>query len=1099
MLKIYRSNKAEWLARVLAEQLKVNPPGPFNSIDIVVNSWATSRWIGEQIAKVNGINANIRYPFPGSCLREVIRKIIGLNPEDEDPWRSNRIVWPILKLLPQLLQKDEGLLLKQWLESRGSTKGNLNIDEWHLARLIADAFDDYALYRPEILNAWINGGSNYKGINDSIRWQVELAKLLDKHIGVEPFGLLVQKSISMLKEEIDIKEKLPKELNIFGVSSLAPSQVNLIKALSGYIDIKIFITTPSPEPWKRFKSRHEEDNFFSKTQSHLYTSIDEPFLEATLGKMGSDFQQLLEGTGEFQLGKIIEEDLFANQLSIANKLNREPYLIEQIQQMLIESETTFRLHRDTKDSSLVFIACPGELRQIQLVRDQIIQWLSSDRSLQPRDILIMTPQISKYSSLISAVFNDSSATGIELPWCVSDNSLEDTPGLTQWLFNLLSVATEKLTANSLETLLSNSEYQNIQGFNPSDVNNINQILKDAGFRWGIDKRERGGDDCHSLRWCLDRLLLGLILPESSYFSPEGVSPLNKGINPSFIIKWIILLENLSNLIKRMRETKTSKEWIEELRVIINDVFVDSNKNSWEYHNLIEILEEWEKQSFDCDLQLNAAVVLSILKEKLGKRQSRSGYRNGIINICALEAMKALPYKVIILMGLDGDCFPRYKQRPKFNLLEEDYRIGDPSSTYQDRYVILEAIMSTRQHLLITWNCRDEKTGEEIPPSNPIQQIIGQLKNKLESREFEGLVRKPSANPLDRTNFISLDINPPSSCDKRNLLARKYIDESLSVDNIHLFDYTEWEYISELNNDNITMEKVSSWMINPQLFWLEQLKIHPREWLETLEDQEEVNLSNWQRSILVQDCIQELMYNFSDSQHILKKYLLPKSWEARYAGQGILPKGAASEIESRLLVEIWKSLTEKLEELENYHKHELDFENCNKSILSNVNKQIIIEPYSITHRIALQAWLIHLQSCLDIRFDKQTLILGLGSSGSRKGKFEIEFGWNPISNEKAKLRLQELKTLTAIGQEKCWPIPPKSGWEYMLNLNKGVIKSNQSFSNRWEGSNWSKGEKDQREMKICFGDKCSSLNILDRSDFNKCMEIFYGPIFDELVK
>ena len=64
MLTVYRSNRAEWLASIIAEDLRLNPPDLFEKVDIVVNTWPTGRWLGEEIAKTNGISALINFPFP---------------------------------------------------------------------------------------------------------------------------------------------------------------------------------------------------------------------------------------------------------------------------------------------------------------------------------------------------------------------------------------------------------------------------------------------------------------------------------------------------------------------------------------------------------------------------------------------------------------------------------------------------------------------------------------------------------------------------------------------------------------------------------------------------------------------------------------------------------------------------------------------------------------------------------------------------------------------------------------------------------------------------------------------------------------------------
>ena len=117
MLTLYRSNRAELLAQVLAAQLQLEPPGPLEQIQVVVNTWPTSRWLGEQIATGNGagIAANLRFPFPTSQLRQLVDQWLGGNPASgPDPWRAQNLVWPVLELLAPLLEQPEATPLQRW-------------------------------------------------------------------------------------------------------------------------------------------------------------------------------------------------------------------------------------------------------------------------------------------------------------------------------------------------------------------------------------------------------------------------------------------------------------------------------------------------------------------------------------------------------------------------------------------------------------------------------------------------------------------------------------------------------------------------------------------------------------------------------------------------------------------------------------------------------------------------------------------------------------------------------------------------------------------------------------------------------------------------
>ena len=489
MLTVYRSNRAEFLARLLSRQLIEQPLGPLETVEVMVNTWPTSRWLGEQLAMANGISSLVRFPFPGSRLRQLVRQVLHLPAQEDDPWRAGQLVWAVLELLPELLEQPVAQPLQAWLAQREGTASGLTRDRWQLARSIADAMDDYALYRPDQLEQW-------KRPRPDDDWQPVLWRLLAQRLPRAPFGLQVREAVDSLRRGDVDPAVLPERLRLFGISALAPVQVDLIQALSGLLEVEIYLLTPCPDLWQRCGSRRASlgEDWLSPPDGGWLAEA--PRLEAVLGRMGAEFQQLLEGSGEAQLGERREGDLFAGSLQIAAAEERQPTLLDQLQQQLVDADSVPALERSSDDQSLLFQAAPGPWREVQLVRDRILQWLAADPDLAPRDVLVMTPQIERYAPLLSSVFNDTAAIGIDLPWRLTDRSQQSSPGLSMAMFTLLELAATRFTATGLERLLANPALQGQQGLTPEEAVLITQTLQRSGFRWGLDARERGGDEVH---------------------------------------------------------------------------------------------------------------------------------------------------------------------------------------------------------------------------------------------------------------------------------------------------------------------------------------------------------------------------------------------------------------------------------------------------------------------------------------------------------------------------------------------------------------------------------------------------------------------------
>ena len=298
------------------------------------------------------------------------------------------------------------------------------------------------------------------------------------------------------------------------------------------------------------------------------------------------------------------------------------------------------------------------------------------------------------------------------------------------------------------------------------------------------------------------------------------------------------------------------------------------------------------------------MVAAVLDERLSADSGRFGHRSGALTISALEPMRAIPYRVIVLMGLDADGFPRQSQRPGFHLMEMDRRLGDPSPADQDRYVLLEALLSARDHLLISWSCRDDRTGVDLEPASPVRQ----WQQWLEARLGEGakdLTIPHAASPLDRANFRSPPARPPASCDRRLLDTRRLLDGTTAAPPLALAAQPMPDRLPDSAAGPEPAEDLRDWLMRPQARWLRQLGLRPREWEEGIDDLEALELDERDRSALLRQRISESL-----DQELAAPD--PEAWLERCRGQGRLPPGAAGALEARLLGERWASLNASLQ-------------------------------------------------------------------------------------------------------------------------------------------------------------------------------------------
>ena len=1085
MLTVFRGNRAEHLAELLAAQLLLTPPGPLETVQVVVNTWPTSRWLGEQLAVgLGGIAANIRYPFPGSQLRQIVNGVLGETGADQDPWRASQLVWPVLELLPQLVEQPEAASLKHWLGRYPQHGSKLELAHWQLGRSIADALDDLALYRPELLAAWWCGEDG-PPLPPEQEWQRLLVERLRERLGVKPFGLQVLEAIAQLQIKAPPAGSLPDPLRLFGLSSLAPIQVQLLQALSVHTNVDLYLLTPCRDLWQRCTSRRQLLSDAIALQQPLDGDwlLQAPGLEARFGRLGGEFQQLLEGSGESLQGQWQEKDLFVAPASNHRGQGPAP-LLHQLQQQLADPAAQPLLQRAPADSSLEFHRCPGPLRQVQVVRDRILQLLAADPTLQPRDVLVMTPQVDGLAPLVAAVFGDQEATGVPLNWRLTDRSQQSEASLSRSLLELLRLAGERLTASALETLLESPALQGHFQLSGAEMAALHPLLQRGGFHWGLDAEERGGLGSGSLSWVIDRLLLGLVLPCDPGLAPAATAPLASGESIELLGRWLHLLTRLRHWLVELRRPRCCLAWNSCLRALLSDIFGDgdqlvNNGQDWELPLVLAAIDDWQQAAAGCDLELAAPVVAAVLDERLAADSGRFGHRSGALTISALEPMRAIPHRVIVLMGLDANAYPRQSKRPGFHLLEQQRRLGDPNPADQDRYVLLEALLSARDHLLVTWSSRDPRSGEELPPATPVRQWLEWLQGQLPCRGSELVISHP-ANPLDRANFQSSGERPPASCDERLLKARLLLDQPRQQSGApqppRPLAASEPPSAAPAQPSDAYGD-LRDWLLAPQASWLAELGLKPREWADSLDDLEPLSLDERGRALLLRQALESPSDPGLDG---------PAGWLARHRGQGLLPPQAAGELEAGGLSQRWRSLHASLEALGPERRQLALWQNWQQELQWRGSSVLVLHTAKPRSRHRLELWLALL---LAAAADQGPLDGVLVARGAKD--FGVQLRLQAPQLDSARAELLRLLELRQQWRQSCWPVPPETGWAL---LDKGEARAIET----WEGGFQGRGERLDPEQALCFGSELSGAALLASGELAARAGELLGPMRERLI-
>ncbi|HEV8051350.1 MAG TPA: hypothetical protein VGP47_02565, partial [Parachlamydiaceae bacterium] len=237
---------------------------------------------------------------------------------------------------------------------------------------------------------------------------------------------------------------------------------------------------------------------------------------------------------------------------------------------------------------------------------------------------------------------------------------------------------------------------------------------------------------------LGRLLEGLAMsseespPESREcdYTPLDSIEMSQGDLLGLVVH---LLRSLQHDLKVLMDgTELSLEdWSTYLLCLFDAYFLPGSENAeLEGHRILKMhMDSFAKASKRLgESKYRFKTILRHLDEQL-KRETTT-YKESNLNsvrFSTLLPMRAVPAKVIVLMGMGDGTFPRSDQINTLNLLQEnsgtDY---SPSQVDFDRYIFLESILSARQYFILSYESQEPGNAKLQSPSLLIKELVGYL-------------------------------------------------------------------------------------------------------------------------------------------------------------------------------------------------------------------------------------------------------------------------------------------------------------------------------------------------------------------------------------
>ena len=684
-LQLRVGDQPDVLVAALAAVLAAPRDDPFEADVISVTTPGQGRWLMQRLGTVlgktegctDGVAARIELPTTVGMLRDLEREVLGITPDD-DPWVPERLAWTMLRAFDHAADEP-------WFRDIAVHVGDAERPgrKYGAARRFCDLFARYARWRPELLTTPATG---------SDAWQHELWTLLVGMVGEQTPWERTTDAAERLRANPSLSS-LPSRLSVWAPQRLAPGERTLISALGAGRDVTVWWPAASAD------------------DRHLLTHRLGAASRAALGALAWVAEPAVIPRGQAE----------------------PPTMLGRLQRQIRTGE----VQHSPADATIRVHLSHGLDRQVEVLRDVLCDLYEAYPDLEPRDVVVCTPQLEDVAPLVRALcMVDPELVGpnahpvSRLRVQVTDPSTARTNPVLDVLARVMDLATSRAQVGDLLALCATPPVARRFRFDTERLRTLSDLLQAAGVRWGIDGATRdafGLAGINQNTWVagLNRLLLGMALSERELTYIGSVLPLDM-IDSSDLDLVGALAEIVSVVRKAVASfatPATPSGWVSRFRELLDHLVAVSGDDGSQLGHAHGLLDALVAASGDEAPSVGLGDMRHLVTDWLAAHPPRSTLLTGSLTVTTLEALRHVPHRVVCLVGLDEASFPRASRRNGDDLLERARNEADPHSDLDDRQLFLDAVMTAQDAFVVIYAAHDQRTNDKLPRPGPVADLF----------------------------------------------------------------------------------------------------------------------------------------------------------------------------------------------------------------------------------------------------------------------------------------------------------------------------------------------------------------------------------------
>lgn len=1000
MLELLQSNRMSLLLETLSKRLQ-QPDDPFEPALVVVQSQGIGQWLKVELAKRQGIAANIDCLLPAELIWRLYQRVLpnALGQEElpaESPFSRSQLSWRLMQLLPHHPEA----AIQNYLAGSGDPQ----LRCYQLSHAVASLFDQYLIYRPDWIQDWETSDRHAE-----IKWQSDLWRELIKLEAMDPrlhranLHRLFLNTLGQDGEALSAEQQIPKQINVLGVSSLPSMHIQTLQAVAQHNQVSIYFLNPCEHYWgdieseKRVAKKRSIREILDKQgplEQEDYLEVGNPLLSST-GQQGREFLELLLETDGIQSAEIFQpvETITALGLIQNDLLN-----LEFGGEFFDIDQPPRQRDLAADDHSIQIHSAHSRMREVEILLDQLFNLIDScNGEITGSDIIVVAPDISQYAPFIEAVFQN------KLPFSITDRPVVDESSILVAFQKLISLPDMRLTATEVMDFLEVPAIAKRFELGESDLSRLQIWIRNSGIRYEIDGQSKQAnwnlpdDDYNTWRFGLDRLLMGLAM-ESDAGLYRDVAPMNiMPADAELLGKLCDIADLLSTHRDQLANAHTAAGWQSIINLLLSELMLPESDEELIIGSITDALTSLvteHRQTF-YDEEVSPRLFRYWMEQALQQPAQNRGFVSGAITFATLVPMRSIPYQCVCLLGMNDREFPREDKPLSFDLMSKQYRKGDRSRRNDDRYLFLEAIMSAQHTLYLSYIGRGQKDNKEKPPSELLSELTDYL-NRVFSN-FSTL--EHPLQPFDKQYFND---------DKMHFSYAAHWHQAL----------TDSEAAVSFSEQPLETEQVSVQHINqltrffrhPAKYFLnQQLGVYFNEDQETLKDTESFTLDGLERYQLSDLALQALL-NQEPIDH----------WVEQEKATGLMLPGELGQQQLGQEVRWAETVANAVNELNPAQPEqvtfEIEFAGHHVTCEFTLRDGQYVSPRTgvLRARQRIESWIHHLALCAS-GYDQESILLFQKRAST--GKQVVTESLAPIAPDLAEKTLSELVGYYQMGLER----------------------------------------------------------------------------------